>query len=77
MTTFVAIAMAEIVSAVPSSGGPCTSNTPASYCTAAYLHIVADHWAALVAPPRQSAFAAWCTGYANLLGQASCCHLHL
>ncbi|SGY14434.1 BQ5605_C010g06182 [Microbotryum silenes-dioicae] len=51
-TMFVAASMAEIVSAVPTSGGP-------------------YHWSALLAPPKYSAFAAWCTGYFNLLGQVA------
>jgi amino acid transporter len=49
-TLLVAIAMAEIVSAIPTSGGP-------------YF------WAAMLAPPRWSPFAAWLTGWYNLLGQ--------
>ncbi|KAM0749165.1 APA family basic amino acid/polyamine antiporter [Meredithblackwellia eburnea MCA 4105] len=51
-TMFVALAMAEIVSSIPTSGGP-------------------YHWAALIAKPKYSAFAAWTTGYANLLGQVA------
>lgn len=51
-TMLVAIAMAEIVSAIPTSGGP-------------YF------WAALLAPPRWSPFAAWLTGWFNLLGQVA------
>lgn len=51
-TLMVATAMAEIVSAIPTSGGP-------------YF------WAALLAPPRWSAFAAWITGWFNLLGQVA------
>lgn len=51
-TMIVAIAMAEIVSAIPTSGGP-------------YF------WAALLAPPRWSPFAAWLTGWFNLLGQVA------
>ncbi|OAA65838.1 Amino acid/polyamine transporter I [Niveomyces insectorum RCEF 264] len=51
-TLLVAIAMAEIVSAIPTSGGP-------------YF------WAALLAPPRWSPFAAWPTGWFNLLGQVA------
>ncbi|KAI0002698.1 major facilitator superfamily transporter glucose [Xylariaceae sp. FL0662B] len=51
-TLTVAIAMAEIVSAIPTSGGP-------------YF------WAAMLAPPRYSAFAAWMTGWFNLLGQVA------
>jgi len=51
-TMLVAIAMAEIVSAIPTSGGP-------------YF------WSALLAPPRFSAFAAWITGWFNLLGQVA------
>lgn len=49
-TLLVAVAMAEIVSAIPTSGGP-------------YF------WAAMLAPPRWSPFAAWLTGWYNLLGQ--------
>lgn len=49
-TMLVAIAMAEIVSAIPTSGGP-------------YF------WSAMLAPPRWSPFAAWMTGWFNLLGQ--------
>lgn len=52
MTLLVAIAMAEIVSAIPTSGGP-------------YF------WAAMLAPPRWSPFAAWVTGWFNLLGQVA------
>ncbi|ORY69058.1 amino acid/polyamine transporter I [Pseudomassariella vexata] len=51
-TMTVAIAMAEIVSAIPTSGGP-------------YF------WAALLAPPKYSPFAAWLTGWFNLLGQVA------
>ncbi|GAP91219.1 putative APC amino acid permease [Rosellinia necatrix] len=51
-TLAVAVAMGEIVSAIPTSGGP-------------YF------WAALMAPPRWSAFAAWITGWFNLLGQVA------
>lgn len=51
-TMLVAVAMAEIVSAIPTSGGP-------------YF------WAALLAPPRWSPFAAWLTGWFNLLGQVA------
>jgi len=51
-TLAVAVAMAEIVSAIPTSGGP-------------YF------WAALMAPPRLSPFAAWITGWFNLLGQVA------
>lgn len=51
-TLLVATAMAEIVSAIPTSGGP-------------YF------WAALLAPPKYSAFAAWITGWFNLLGQVA------
>ena len=43
-TMFVALGMAEIVSAIPTSGGP-------------YF------WAAILAPKRGSAFAAWITGW--------------
>jgi amino acid transporter len=49
-TLLVAIAMAEVVSAIPTSGGP-------------YF------WSAMLAPPRWSPFAAWLTGWYNLLGQ--------
>ncbi|KAK0717401.1 amino acid/polyamine transporter I [Lasiosphaeria miniovina] len=51
-TILVAIAMAEIVSAIPTSGGP-------------YF------WSAMLAPPRLSPFAAWLTGWYNLLGQVA------
>lgn len=51
-TMLVAIAMAEIVSAIPTSGGP-------------YF------WAGMLAPPRWSPFAAWLTGWFNLLGQVA------
>ncbi|KAK3934766.1 amino-acid permease BAT1 [Diplogelasinospora grovesii] len=51
-TILVAIAMAEIVSAIPTSGGP-------------YF------WSAMLAPPRWSPFAAWVTGWFNLLGQVA------
>lgn len=51
-TILVATAMAEVVSAIPTSGGP-------------YF------WAALLAPPRWSPFAAWITGWFNLLGQVA------
>jgi amino acid transporter len=51
-TLLVAIAMAEIVSAIPTSGGP-------------YF------WAAMLAPQRWSPFAAWLTGWYNLLGQVA------
>jgi len=51
-TMFVALGMAEIVSAVPTSGGP-------------YF------WAAILAPNDRSAFAAWITGWFNLLGQVA------
>lgn len=50
LTLLVAVAMAEIVSAIPTSGGP-------------YF------WSAMLAPPRWSPFAAWLTGWYNLLGQ--------
>ncbi|GAA6044206.1 hypothetical protein JCM8097_004672 [Rhodosporidiobolus ruineniae] len=52
MTMTVAFSMAEVVSAVPTSGGP-------------------YHWAALLSPRKYSAFAAYVTGYFNLLGQAA------
>lgn len=52
LTMFVALAMAEIVSAIPTAGGP-------------------YYWAALLAPPRWSALAAWMTGWFNLLGQVA------
>ncbi|EAQ92038.1 hypothetical protein CHGG_00273 [Chaetomium globosum CBS 148.51] len=51
-TLLVAIAMAEVVSAIPTSGGP-------------YF------WSAMLAPPRWSPFAAWLTGWYNLLGQVA------
>ncbi|KAL9098478.1 MAG: hypothetical protein Q9163_005868 [Psora crenata] len=51
-TMFVALGMAEIVSAIPTSGGP-------------YF------WAAILAPSDKSAFAAWMTGWFNLLGQVA------
>ncbi|KAI1823370.1 amino acid/polyamine transporter I [Xylaria intraflava] len=51
-TLTVAVAMGEIVSAIPTSGGP-------------YF------WAAMMAPPRWSPFAAWITGWFNLLGQVA------
>ncbi|KAG8530248.1 uncharacterized protein KY384_004749 [Bacidia gigantensis] len=51
-TFFVALGMAEIVSAIPTAGGP-------------YF------WAAILAPPRSSAFASWITGWFNLLGQVA------
>lgn len=43
-TFIVALGMAEIVSAIPTSGGP-------------YF------WAAMLAPPKHSAFASWITGW--------------
>jgi amino acid transporter len=43
-TMFVALGMAEIVSAIPTAGGP-------------------YYWAAMLAPPKHSAFAAWVTGW--------------
>ena len=43
-TFIVALGMAEIVSAIPTSGGP-------------YF------WAAILAPPKHSAFASWITGW--------------
>ncbi|KAK9915256.1 hypothetical protein WJX75_006770 [Coccomyxa subellipsoidea] len=52
MTMTVGIAMAEIVSSLPSSGGP-------------YF------WSAQLATKKHSAFAAWMTGWFNLLGQAA------
>jgi amino acid transporter len=52
MTMLVAIAMAEIVSAIPTSGGP-------------YF------WSGMLAPPKYSPFAAWLTGWFNLLGQVA------
>lgn len=51
-TIIVALSMAEICSAVPTSGGP-------------------YHWAALLSRPSHSAFAAYLTGFYNLLGQAA------
>lgn len=52
LTMSVALSMAEIVSAVPTSGGP-------------------YHWAALITKHEHSAFAAWITGWFNLLGQVA------
>jgi amino acid transporter len=43
-TMFVALGMAEIVSAIPTAGGP-------------------YYWAAILAPPKHSAFASWITGW--------------
>ena len=43
-TMTVALSMAEIVSAIPTAGGP-------------------YYWAAILAPPKHSAFAAWITGW--------------
>ncbi|KAH9208777.1 amino acid/polyamine transporter I [Leptodontidium sp. 2 PMI_412] len=51
-TMFVALGMAEIVSAIPTAGGP-------------------YYWAAILAPPKGSAFASWVTGWFNLLGQVA------
>jgi amino acid transporter len=51
-TMFVALGMAEIVSAIPTAGGP-------------------YYWAALLAPPKHSAYASWITGWFNLLGQVA------
>ncbi|KAF9519895.1 hypothetical protein BS47DRAFT_1374938 [Hydnum rufescens UP504] len=51
-TTFVGLAMAEICSSIPTSGGP-------------YF------WASRLASERRSAFAAWFTGWFNLLGQVA------
>jgi amino acid transporter len=51
-TLMVALAMAEIVSSIPTSGGP-------------YF------WSAILAPPKYSPFAAWLTGWFNLLGQVA------
>jgi amino acid transporter len=51
-TFFVALGMAEIVSAIPTAGGP-------------------YYWAAMLAPPKHSAFASWITGWFNLLGQVA------
>lgn len=51
-TMFVALGMAEIVSAIPTAGGP-------------------YYWAALLAPPKHSAFASWVTGWFNFLGQVA------
>jgi amino acid transporter len=51
-TMFIALSMAEIVSAIPTAGGP-------------------YYWAALLAPPKHSAFASWITGWFNLLGQVA------
>ncbi|KAI4142623.1 MAG: hypothetical protein LQ341_003160 [Variospora aurantia] len=52
LAMFVAAGMAEIVSAIPTSGGP-------------YF------WSAILAPKHISAFAAWVTGWFNLLGQVA------
>ncbi len=46
-TMFIALGMAEIVSAIPTAGGP-------------------YYWAALLTSPKQSAFAAWMTGWYKL-----------
>jgi amino acid transporter len=43
-TMMVALGMAEIVSAIPTAGGP-------------------YYWAAILAPPKHSAYAAWITGW--------------
>jgi len=51
-TFFVALGMAEIVSAIPTAGGP-------------------YYWAAILAPPKRSAFYSWVTGWFNLLGQVA------
>ncbi|TVY73291.1 Amino-acid permease BAT1 [Lachnellula suecica] len=51
-TMFVALGMAEIVSAIPTAGGP-------------------YYWAALLAPPKHSAYASWITGWFNFLGQVA------
>ncbi|KAK5051982.1 hypothetical protein LTR84_002786 [Exophiala bonariae] len=51
-TMFVGLGMAEIVSAIPSAGGP-------------YF------WAAILAPQQWAPFAAWVTGWFNLLGQVA------
>ena len=51
-TMFVALGMAEIVSAIPSAGGP-------------YF------WSAILAPKKYAPFAAWVTGWFNLLGQVA------
>lgn len=51
-TMFVALSMAEIVSSIPTAGGP-------------------YYWAAMLAPPKHSAFAAWITGWFNFLGQVA------
>ncbi|RMZ92205.1 hypothetical protein DV736_g517, partial [Chaetothyriales sp. CBS 134916] len=51
-TMFVGLGMAEIVSAIPSAGGP-------------YF------WAAILAPKKHAPFAAWVTGWFNLLGQVA------
>ncbi|RFU33719.1 hypothetical protein B7463_g2604, partial [Scytalidium lignicola] len=51
-TLIVALGMAEIVSAIPTAGGP-------------------YYWAAMLAPPKNSAFWAWVTGWFNFLGQVA------
>ncbi|KAH8803093.1 amino acid/polyamine transporter I [Xylogone sp. PMI_703] len=51
-TLIVALGMAEIVSAIPTAGGP-------------------YYWAAMLAPPKHSAFWAWITGWFNFLGQVA------
>jgi amino acid transporter len=43
-TMAIALSMAEIVSAIPTAGGP-------------------YYWAAILAPPKHSAFASWITGW--------------
>lgn len=45
-TMTVALSMAEIVSAIPTAGGP-------------------YYWAAILAPQKHSAYAAWITGWYN------------
>jgi amino acid transporter len=47
-TMFVALSMAEIVSSIPTAGGP-------------------YYWAAMLAPAKHSAFAAWITGWYVIL----------
>lgn len=51
-TMFVALGMAEIVSAIPTAGGP-------------------YYWAAILAPPKHSAFASWVTGWYALASPVS------
>ncbi|KAF8850395.1 amino acid transporter [Acephala macrosclerotiorum] len=51
-TLIIALGMAEIVSAIPTAGGP-------------------YYWAAILAPPKHSAYASWITGWFNFLGQVA------